>query len=489
MRERTDEARAHRPRVHLSAPTGWLNDPNGFVRWNGRYHLFFQHHAARPSWGPPSWAHVVSDDLVHWTGRPPALTPSMPPADPDGCWSGSTAIVGGRPVVYYTGVTDGEQRTCRAVPSDGDLVRWVKDAGNPIVRAPDGYPITHGAYRDPFVWRERDGYRMTVGTSLDDRGDAFLYASDDGASWTLLGPLIDDRDGVVGAAPGRVWECPVLLRSRASAGERDLLLVGAWDLGRLSHVDAYLGAFRDDRFVPEATVRFDHGDACFYAPQAVERGGRWTLVGWLQEQRPDAELLEAGWAGALSLPRDVWLDGGELRQAFAPELTALRRGEVAIERPLVVGREATLPVDDTTFEVRLRVRRGGAAACELDLRASPDGEERTRVRIDWTAREIRIDKGASSRRQGPSRAAQIAPHPTIEDEVDLHLHVDGSIVEAIVDERLAISTRIYPVRPDATQVRARSLGPAGAAAELLGSAWSLTPVAPTTLPAAEESPR
>lgn len=479
--------------MHLSAPEGWLNDPNGFVRWAGRYHLFFQHHPSRALWGPPAWAHVVSDDLVHWTGRPPALTPAMPPEDPDGCWSGSTVLVGDRPVVYYTGVAEGEQRTCRAVPLDDELERWVKDDGNPIVRAPDDRAISHGAYRDPYVWPDGDGYRMIVGTSRDDRGDAFLYASDDGYDWRLLGPLVDDANRVVGAAPGRVWECPLLLRGHVHGAEHDLLLVGAWDLGRLSHVDAYLGRFRRDRFVPEVRARFDHGEACFYAPQAIERDGRWTLVGWLQEQRPDDQLLAAGWAGALSLPREVWIDAGEVRQAFAPELAMLRRSEVAIERRLVPGRDVTLPIDGATFETRLRFRRNGAEACEVDLRVSPDGEERTRLRIDWTAREVRIDKRETCRRSGPSTADQVAPHPAMADDVELHLHVDGSVVEALVDERVAISTRIYPDRPDATRVHARSFAPDGAAdgaaAEVRGAAWSLTPVAPATLPAAEESPR
>ena len=32
-----------RPDFHLSARTGWMNDPNGMVYKDGEYHLFYQY--------------------------------------------------------------------------------------------------------------------------------------------------------------------------------------------------------------------------------------------------------------------------------------------------------------------------------------------------------------------------------------------------------------------------------------------------------------
>jgi beta-fructofuranosidase len=456
----------HRPRVHLTAPRGWLNDPNGFVRWRGRYHLFFQHHPTRALWGPPEWAHVVSDDLVRWRALPPALTPAMPPADPDGCWSGSTALIDGRPVVHYTGVRDGVQATCRAEPLDDDLVAWVKDPANPIVQAPDHEPITHGAFRDPFVWREGDGWRMLVGSSLEDHGAALLYASDDGRAWRYLHPLVDPADAPALHGHGRLWECPLLLRGREVGSDVDLLILGVWDLGLLSHVVAVTGRFEDDRFMPDAVHRLDHGDACFYAPQAIARDGRWTLIGWLQEQRPDEALLAAGWAGTLSLPREVWVEEGEVRTAFAAETATLRGDPVAVDAP-GPGRLH----DGHAYEARLRIERRGADAVALDLLSTPDGSERTRVEVDWRAGAIVIDKSRSSSVPGPSTARQIARHGAMRDEVDLHLQVDGSVIEAIVDGRVALSTRAYPAREDATGGRRVD----GSEARVAGTIWPLAP--------------
>lgn len=33
-----------RPAFHLSARTGWMNDPNGFSYYDGKYHMFYQYH-------------------------------------------------------------------------------------------------------------------------------------------------------------------------------------------------------------------------------------------------------------------------------------------------------------------------------------------------------------------------------------------------------------------------------------------------------------
>ena len=56
------------PRYHVRPRQGWLNDPNGPIFVNGKYHVFFQHNADEraASWGNIVWGHSVSPHLVHW---------------------------------------------------------------------------------------------------------------------------------------------------------------------------------------------------------------------------------------------------------------------------------------------------------------------------------------------------------------------------------------------------------------------------------------
>ena len=35
---------AERPAYHLTPYVGWMNDPNGFSYYKGKYHLFYQYY-------------------------------------------------------------------------------------------------------------------------------------------------------------------------------------------------------------------------------------------------------------------------------------------------------------------------------------------------------------------------------------------------------------------------------------------------------------
>jgi hypothetical protein len=162
----------------------------------------------------------------------------------------------------------------------------------------------------------------------------------------------------------------------------------------------------------------------------------------------------------------VWVEGDEVRTAFAAETATLRGDPVAVDAP-GPGRLH----DGHAYEARLRIERRGADAVALDLLSTPDGSERTRVEVDWRAGAIVIDKSRSSSVPGPSTARQIARHGAMRDEVDLHLQVDGSVIEAIVDGRVALSTRAYPAREDATGGRRVD----GSEARVAGTIWPLAP--------------
>src|SRR5215203_489253 len=65
----------HRPQLHFSPKSHWMNDPNGLLYYAGEYHLFYQHYPNDIVWGPMHWGHAVSTDLIHWKHLPIALYP------------------------------------------------------------------------------------------------------------------------------------------------------------------------------------------------------------------------------------------------------------------------------------------------------------------------------------------------------------------------------------------------------------------------------
>lgn len=77
--------------LHIKAPGNWINDPNGFIYYQGTYHLFYQYFPYAPEWGTMHWGHAVSEDLLHWTHLGVALYPTKP-YDRNGVFSGLSLI-------------------------------------------------------------------------------------------------------------------------------------------------------------------------------------------------------------------------------------------------------------------------------------------------------------------------------------------------------------------------------------------------------------
>lgn len=457
----------NRPRYHLTPPANWLNDPNGLIHHDDTYHLFYQYNPGGPYHHTVHWGHAVSDDLVHWRDRPVAMTPDPSGPDRDGCWSGCAVAVDGDVYALYTGGRDGWQRPCLARATDDDLTAFEQVDDNPVIDAPPpaldllSTPGEPAHFRDHCLVREDGRWHQLIGAGLQDYGGVVVsYTGTDLTEWTYAGPtLVADE-----VEPGVVWECPELLRYP----DGDLLHVSDY-----AHVRYFIGEFDADesRFVPDSRGTLDPG--AFYAPQSLTTpDGREVMIGWLREERPVPEQWEAGWAGAMSLPREVAVVGGELRQRPVREVERLRR-ERLHEGTLTLDDAARrLPVEGTGLECRLRVDPTHATEVGLVLRASPDGPESTSVRI--RPDRVVVDRTESSVDPAAHADDVAVDVADLSRPFDIRVFLDGSVLELFVNDRRALSTRIYPTRPDATGVGLYA-GPGGATIDLdiwrLGSAW------------------
>jgi beta-fructofuranosidase len=461
-----------------------MNDPNGLVHWNGRYHLFYQHNPFGPLWGNMHWGHAVSDDLVHWDDLPIALAPTPGGPDQDGCFSGCFVDHDGRATLMYTGVRRREQRPCLATSDDPDLRVWRKHPGNPVIpEPPPGLELT--GFRDHAVWKEGDTWYQIVGAGIEGvGGTALLYRSPDLLAWDYLHPILTgDKHRTDPFWTGTMWECPDLF----PLGNKHVLVASVWDKSgvhsphTLNHAVYFLGSYADHRFVPETEGILDVGGH-FYAPQTTrDARGRRLMWGWLWEGRDPAAIEAAGWAGVMSLPRVLSLrPDGALGVEPVPELAALR-GAHRRWRDLALAPGAPAVLDETAGDC-IEIRATFAptdAVVGLALRRTPDGAEETRVRYDRRRGLFALDGARASLDVGVDRAVDGAPLTLAPDEpLELRVFLDRSVVEVFANGRLAVSDRIYPSRPDALGLAAFAEGEEGRLASL--DAWRMAPIWPTS---------
>lgn len=435
-----------RPSYHITAPAGWLSDPNGVSWFAGYYHVFYQHYPYSSEWGLMHWGHAMSPDLVHWRHVGIALTPGDP-YDKNGCYSGSAVDNDGEFTLVYTGhnfvepdpLTHDRARFTQnqniAVSRDG--VNFVKYAGNPVIAEPPPDGTHH--FRDPKVWRHEGAWYMVLGNAgVDGRARAILYRSADLRNWDYLGPLAESD-----ATTGSMWECPDLFEldgrhvlaispiGMKAVGDDNLnqhqtgSLVGSFDYSthRLSH-----GTFSE----------MDRGHD-FYAIQTTQDpDGRRIGIGWMQMWDSAMPEQVDGWAGALTLPRELHVtEDNHLTMQPVAELEHLRV-DLRMSRQVSVGGELDTGLEVGTAEILLDVQFQGAqrVGFRLDI-----GDQRY-VTVCWdeAAGKLELDRGGVD----GVRRAPFAPG----DALRLRVFVDRSSIEVFTDSGLVtITSRFYPSHP------------------------------------------
>lgn len=377
-----------RPAYHFLPPKNWMNDPKPFF-WNGEYHVFFQYNPHEPVARLIHWGHAVSRDLVHWEMLPIALAPTPGGPDKDGCWTGCCVEKDGLFHILYTGVHP--QVQCLA--TSDDLITWEKYPGNPVISTrPEGFG---DCWRDPCAWREGDRWLMLLGSEIKDVGGAaLLYRSSDLIRWEYLHPLcVGDKDVFM-------FECPDFF----PLGDRHVLLASCgathWHTGR----------YNEHKFTMGTHGIVDGGN--FYAAKTLlDDKGRRILFGWITEGRSQEEQVAAGWSGVLSLPRVVSiLPDGTLGFSPAPELSALR------------GR---------------RLDKAEGDALEIIARFKPNSG---RVGINIGRIEIYTDLDEKQLVAGQARTPfDVRP----DEEIELHVFLDHSVIEVFANGRACVTARAY----------------------------------------------
>ncbi|WP_285319645.1 glycoside hydrolase family 32 protein [Pseudarthrobacter sp. lyk4-40-TYG-27] len=400
-----------RPAIHFTARDTWLNDPNGLVFHDGKYHLFFQNNPFGNVWGNMSWGHATSTDLLHWTEHPVAIACD----DEEDIFSGSVVVDDGNTagfgsaeqpalVAIYTSAfkaaseLNGTQAQSLAYSTDGGMT-WQKYDGNPVLTR------NSANFRDPKVFRyqgDQGSYWVMVAVEAHHQQVVF-YRSDDLKSWDFLSDF-----GPANADAGD-WECPDLfpLAVDGDPGNTKWVLIVNVNPGAVaggSGGQYFVGQFDGARFVPDAgslvapaglrtvpdpseaaaalreCLWLDWGRDC-YASVSFSNApdGRRIVIGWMNNWDYANELPTAPWRSSMTLAREL-------------RLATVNGSARLVQQPVLAGRgqEGRLPRATELTDAGLRELNAAGlrlpdaipgAAQFIEAELAPGGADRIEVRI------------------------------------------------------------------------------------------------------------
>ena len=218
----------------------------------------------------------------------------------------------------------------------------------------------------------------------------------------------------------------------------------------------WTGTFQNEFFTADSLKpkQLEPGDALLGVTTTTDTQGRTIAIGIIPDILPDFEQRKNGWAHLMSLPR-VWslsADGATLLQKPLPELSKLR-GENHHFQDLIVAESQTDYLTGTLgrhLEIRTTIEPGTATKTGIILAKSADNSEYTRIYWDLIAGILVIDRTKSSINSAAPSGFLTTPIAQNGQALDLHIFLDGSVLEVFINEERALSTRIFPEKPGST---------------------------------------
>lgn len=304
----------YRLKYHMMPPIGWLNDPNGLIYFNDRYHLYYQFNPYASCPGKMCWGHFVSQDLIDYVDDGVALKPDIEGAS---AFSGGSIQSDGKIFAFYTLHIENErgktEEVYKAVSAEGfSFHQGIKVFDNEALPA----NISRADFRDPCPVKIGDTYYVFVGGKDE--------ALNRGVIIVLKGKNPDKLEYAFQLGPydelGDMGECPSYFR----VDHKDVIVVSGCNVPErgndfknknssvfiVGNLDFEKGEMKVD-FIRE----IDKGDS-FYAPQFIRGADKPIMIGWLEmwEKKYPTHEKNHGWVGAFTIPREISVKDGEIFQ-------------------------------------------------------------------------------------------------------------------------------------------------------------------------------
>ncbi len=379
----------YRPKLHYTVPYGWLNDPNGLIFIDGKYHIFCQHNPLGTAWGNMHWHHSTTSDFIIFEHLGDALFPN----DMGTMFSGSAICdadnvsgVGKNAILlFYTIAEYAKASGCpefsQGLAYSSDGVHFKKYKNNPVV------PNIKGENRDPKVIfvPEIDSYVMAL---YLEENEYCLLKSDNLIDWKLFQRINIPCDS----------ECPDLYYLKES---KKWILSGASD-------NYIIGHFTAEGFIPEQKpllfYRELDGRYSYAAQSFSGTDDRILRLSW-ENINPE---YGQGFCGQLSVPLEMSLVAlqdktlrlkGSIPREIESKLEPIEIGyfsnieidEEAFVADFSFNDDFTVSVDKTAFNISAENNTLSLGNKSIPLSIS--GEKNMRFIIDKMSIEILADGG------------------------------------------------------------------------------------------------
>lgn len=406
------------PALPAKLPAGWLTyhlahpgpggampgDPNCAFFWKGRYHLhyIYQHKQGH------SFAHVSSEDMLHWKWHPTTLTP---PKTGHGMFSGTGFFTKeGQPAIIYHGQGSGRNQV--AVALDDALEKW----SAPMAVVPKIRPDQDGskiANWDPDAWVRGDTYYALSGGHPGSGKPPTLMKSTDLKNWDYVGlfmskdmPDVQNNEDV---------SCPNFFK----IGNKHMLLCISHNKG----CRYYLGDWKDEQFTPAYHARMNWKEWQFFAPESVlTPDGRRVMWAWCQLKGLPIQN------GIQSLPRELSLpDDGVLRIKPLRELETLRTDEKS-ETNLTVTSDGSYQLKEiagASLELKLTVEPGTAKQFGVRVYCDKDGNGGFPVTVEPESKTLALG------------AMKVPFALKAGENLELRVFLDKNLIEVFANDRQA----------------------------------------------------
>ena len=464
--QQAKQARAERyqnrwtPVYHFVNAEGYMNDPNGFCYWNGRYHLFFQQLVERYM----VWGHAVSRDLVHWTELPYAIYPD-PSENEESSWSGGACTTDSCASILYYGHGAHTGLYCQT-SNDPLLLNWERTTHGPAVAGDCSLPewrrvpyAEYPALYDGTLFFDQGKYWGICGGVQRRADDTFtrqeyLFSSTDLKEWHYEHPfLVDDTFN----ANGDDGACPYIVPFGPDADGRLLLTFShrngpEYLIGRLDRTKMRLHAVGGEQLSPATLF------GGYMAPAAcADPTGNGV---------PTAVYVMhcVGFDACMSLPHKLYpaQDKQRIRVEVAQQIETLRRNERVVS-PFTVQAGQEVVVDaarGTAVEIDLTLEFHPDATPTLKLFRSGDGKYYTALSLftnrgeqfrpdeDWKVDCVMLLDATNACDDTAALRATATECLTVPQNygqpIKLRIFLDQSVIEVFTETGRSLGRRVLP---------------------------------------------